>query len=82
MQSVCRRVLMCVYLCVLGGDLQQQSQWVVVEAFIQGEQRSVNAALVEVAAVLLEADGLDPADDALVGPHKNIWRDRNTNLIV
>lgn len=43
-----------------------------VEAFIQGEQRSVNAAFVEVAAVLLEADGLDPADDALVGPHQNI----------
>lgn len=62
------------YLCVLRWDLQQQGQRVVVEGLVQGEQRPVDAALVQVAAVLFEADALDPADHALVTPHQNIWK--------
>lgn len=62
-----------VYLCVLRGDLQQQGQGVVVEGIVQGEQRSVDAALVQVAAVLLQPDGLNPADHTLVTPHQHVW---------
>lgn len=60
-----------VYLCVLRGYLQQKSQGVVIEGFVQGEQRSVDSALVEVAAVLLQSDGLNPADHALITPHQH-----------
>lgn len=63
------------YLCVLRGDLQQQSQSVVIEGFVEGEQRSVDSALVKVSAVLFEADGLNPADDALVTPHQHFCND-------
>lgn len=59
------------YLCVLRGDLQQEGQRVVVEGFVQGHQSSVDAALKQVSAVLFQADGLNPADDALVTPHQD-----------
>lgn len=62
----------CVYLCVLGGDLQQQGQGVVVEGVVEGEQCPVNSALIQVGAVLFEADGLNPADEALVAPNQHI----------
>lgn len=70
--GMCVSVCACTYLCVLRGDLQQQRQGVVVEGFVQGEQRSVHAALAQVAAVLLQPNSLDPADHALVAPHKHI----------
>lgn len=60
------------YLCVLCGDLQQQGQGVVIEGFIQGDQRAVNPVLIEAAAVLFEADALNPADHALVTPHQDV----------
>lgn len=61
-----------VYLCVLCGDLQQQSQGVVVKHIVQSEQRSVDSALIKVAAVLLQPNGLDPADHTLITPHQHI----------
>lgn len=61
-----------VYLCVLCGDLQQQSQGIVVKHLVQSEQRPMDSALIKVAAVLLQPNGLDPADHTLITPHQHI----------
>lgn len=66
----------CLYLCVLVGDLQQQRQVGVVEGVVQGQQGAVDAALTQVVGVLLQAKGLHPAHDALVGPDHHVCRGR------
>lgn len=44
--------IICAYLCVLCWDLQQQGECVMVKHLVKGEQRSMDAALIKVAAVL------------------------------
>lgn len=62
----------CSHLGVLRGDLQHESQAVVVEVLIEGQERPVHAALHQVVGVLAEPDGLDPVNDLVVGPHQHV----------
>lgn len=62
------------YLRVLRGDLQDERQAVVVEVFVEGQQRPVHPALNEVVRVLAKPDGLDPVDDLVVGPHQHVCK--------
>ena len=73
--KVVNQLMSWVYLCVLCGDLQQQGESVVVEGFVEGHQRSVDTALIKVATVLFQPDGLNPADHTLVTPHQHFWND-------
>lgn len=60
------------YLCVLHGDLQDEGQTAVVEGLIQSNERPVDAAFQQVAAVLPQPNGNDPVDHLLIGPHQHI----------
>lgn len=60
------------YLCVLHRDLQDEGQTAVVEGLIQGNERPVDAAFQQVAAVLPQPNGDDPVDHLLIGPHQHI----------
>lgn len=62
------------YLRVLRGDLQHESQTVVVKVFIKGQECSVHPALNEVVCILAEPDGLDPMNDLVIGPHQHICK--------
>lgn len=62
----------CLYLRVLHGDLQDERQAAVVEGLVQSHQRSVHAALQQVAAVLPQTDGHHPVGHLLVGPHQHV----------
>lgn len=64
----------CPYLRVLRRDLQDERQAVVVEVFVEGQQRPVHPALNEVVRVLAKPDGLDPVDDLVIGPHQHICK--------
>lgn len=61
------------YLCVLHRDLQDECQTAVVEGLIQSNERPVDAAFQQVAAVLPQPNGYDPVDHLLIGPHQHIW---------
>lgn len=62
------------YLRVLRGDLQHESQTVVVKVFIKGQECSMHPALNEVVCILAEPDGLDPMNDLVIGPHQHICK--------
>lgn len=62
------------YLCVLRGDLQHESQTVVVKVFVKGQECSMHPALNKVVCVLAEPDGLDPVNDLVIGPHQHICK--------
>lgn len=64
----------CSHLRVLRGDLQHERQTVVVEVFIEGQERPVHPALNEVVGVLAKPDGLDPVNDLVVGPHQHVCK--------
>lgn len=66
------QILFYIYLRVLHGDLQNERQAAVVEGLVQSHERSVHAALQQVAAVLPQTDGHHPVDHLLVGPHKHV----------
>lgn len=60
------------YLGVLHRDLQDEGQTAVVEGLIQSNERPVDAAFQQVAAVLPQPNGYDPVDHLLIGPHQHI----------
>lgn len=67
-----RLLLLQEYLCVLHRDLQDEGQTAVVEGLIQSNERPVDAAFQQVAAVLPQPNGDDPVDHLLIGPHQHI----------
>lgn len=58
-----------IHLCVLHRDLQDERQAAVVKGLIQSNEGAMNAALKQVAAVIPQANGLDPVDHLLICPH-------------
>lgn len=60
------------HLCVLHRNLQDECEAAVVEGLVQSDERSMNAALQQVATVLPQTDGLDPVDHLLIGPHQHV----------
>jgi len=72
----------CSHLRVLRGDLQHECQTVVVEVFVEGQERPVHPALDEVVRVLAKPDGLDPVNDLVVGPHQHVCKRARARLRV
>lgn len=71
------QILFYIYLRVLHGDLQDERQAAVVKGLVQSHERSMHAALQQVAAVLPQTDGHHPVDHLLVGPHKHVCGQRD-----
>lgn len=65
------------HLCALHRDLQDECETTVVEGLVQSDERSMDSALQQVAAILPQTNGQDPVDHLLVGPHQHIYNKRD-----
>lgn len=70
------------HLCVLHRDLQDECEAAVVKGLIQSDERSVDSALQQVAAVVPQTNGQDPVNHLLVGPHQHIFSERDRFMLL